>query len=260
MDFSYKYVLHLLDKFDEYDIGNLEKLEPIEEKIKSNQKLTDEEIKYIREKHEQLIALSEDEAKTSRGLEAVSKLRKAEIGNSKRFDKIQETFEAGLPLEKIDNDYLQDKLGQLEKITEYHTDEDDVDSASIQISRPTGITILGILYILGGIGGIIAAIAFGVMSSMMDSTIPMMGGFTVIGGMVALVFAGIAVLGFVIAGCLLSGKSWARKIVIVFVVIDLVLEFVSMFGGNFFGVAMIILDLFVLYYLYRPHVIDYFER
>jgi len=42
------------------------------------------------------------------------------------------------------------------------------------MSRPTGITILGILYILGSIGGLIAAIGFGAMSTMMGSTNSMM--------------------------------------------------------------------------------------
>jgi hypothetical protein len=125
------------------------------------------------------------------------------------------------------------------------------------MQRPLGITILGILYMLGGIGSAIAALMFGVFSVMMVDSM-MMGEIAVFGGLISGVFVGVAVLEFVIAGCLLSGKSWARKIIIVFVVIDLVLEFFSIFGGNMVGVAMIILDLFVLYYLYRPYVIEYF--
>lgn len=124
------------------------------------------------------------------------------------------------------------------------------------MQRPFGITILSILYILGGIAGVIVAVMFGVFSAMMADS--MMGEFAVFGGAISGVFVGIAVLEFVIAGCLLSGKGWARKIVIIFVVVDLILEFISIFGGNMFGVAMLILDLFVLYYLYRPHVIEYF--
>lgn len=124
--------------------------------------------------------------------------------------------------------------------------------------RPTGITILGILYILGGIAGLIAAVVFGAMSAMMGSSNYFVVGIGALGGIFAIVFAGVAVLEFAIAGCLLSGKSWARKIVIVFVAIDLVLEFISIFGGNLFGIAMLIIDLFVLYYLYRPHVKKYF--
>lgn len=126
------------------------------------------------------------------------------------------------------------------------------------MGRPTGITILGILYILGGIVGLIAAIGFGAMSTMMGSSNSMMMGLGALGGLLAFVFVGVAILEFTIAGCLLSGKSWARKIVIVFVVIDLILEVVSLFGGNFFALVMLVIDLFVLYYLYRPHVKEYF--
>ncbi|QUC64304.1 hypothetical protein NsoK4_07695 [Nitrosopumilus sp. K4] len=124
------------------------------------------------------------------------------------------------------------------------------------MQRPFGITILSILYIFGGIVVAIVAAMFGIFSAMMADS--MMEEFVVIGGVISGIFVGVAVLEFVIAGCLFSGKKWTRKIVIVFVIVDLVLEFISIFGGNMFGVAMLILDLFVLYYLYRPHVIEYF--
>ncbi len=126
------------------------------------------------------------------------------------------------------------------------------------MGRPTGITILGIFYILAGIVGIIAAVGLGAMYTMMNSSNSMMAGFGALGGLLAVIFAGLAILELTIAGCLLSGKSWARKIVIVFVVIDLILETVSIFGGNFFAIVMLVIDLFVLYYLYRPHVKEYF--
>lgn len=122
--------------------------------------------------------------------------------------------------------------------------------------RPLGITILSILYVLGGVVGVIAAVMFGMFSVIMSNS--MMDEFAVLGGAISGIFVGVAILEFTIAGCLLAAKKWARKIVIIFVVIDLVLEFFSIFGGNAFAVALIVLDLFVLYYLYRPHVIEYF--
>lgn len=124
------------------------------------------------------------------------------------------------------------------------------------MERPLGITILAMLYILGGVVGAAAAAMLGMFSAMMADT--MMAEFATFGGIITGVLVAIAALEFVIASCLLLGKSWSRKIVIVFVAIDLVLEFFSVFGGNMFGVAMLILDVFVLYYLYRPHVIRYF--
>jgi len=124
------------------------------------------------------------------------------------------------------------------------------------MERPLGITILAIMYILGGIGGVAVAAMFGVFSAMMTDAL--MAEFAIFGGIITGVFVSIAVLEFIIASCLLLGKSWSRKIVVVFVAIDLVLEFFSIFGGNMFGIAMLFLDSFVLYYLYRPHVIEYF--
>ena len=129
------------------------------------------------------------------------------------------------------------------------------------MERPLGITIIAVLYIIGGIGGMIAAAMFGVFSAMIANPMmedTMIGKMVVFGGLVTAVFVSVAILGFVIAGCLLLGKRWARQVVIAFVIIDLVLEFFSIFGGNVFGTAIVMLDLFVLYYLYRPHVMEYF--
>ena len=124
------------------------------------------------------------------------------------------------------------------------------------MQRPFGITIIAILYILGGIGSTIIAVMFGAFSTMMANS--MMDEFAVLGSVITGIFVSVAILEFIISGCLLSANNWARKIVIVFVGIDMVLEFFSIFGGNMFGIAMIILDSFVLYYLYRPHVMEYF--
>lgn len=124
------------------------------------------------------------------------------------------------------------------------------------MERPLGITIIGILYIVGGIAATIGAVMFVMFSTMMLRVL--LSEFAMLGGVITGIFAVVATLEFVIAGCLLSAQKWARKIVIIFIVTDLVLEFFSVFGGNMFGVVMVVLDLFVLYYLYRPHVIKYF--
>jgi len=128
------------------------------------------------------------------------------------------------------------------------------------MQRPLGITILSILYILGGMGAIIGAIMFSIFSVMFADMMAdaMMNHVTILGGVISGIFVGVAILEFLIASCLLLGKKWARKIVIALIVIDWVLEFFSIFGGNMFGFPMIVLDLFVIYYLYRPHVIEYF--
>ena len=126
------------------------------------------------------------------------------------------------------------------------------------MDRPTGITVLGVLYVLAGIAWIAMAFMMGALSSSFLGN-SMMGGMAAIGGMVTGIAVIVAAIEFVIAGALFSGKSWGRTIVIVLVIIDLIIQVMSIFGMNVFGIAFIILDLVVLYYMWRPHVIEYFK-
>lgn len=126
------------------------------------------------------------------------------------------------------------------------------------MDRPTGITVLGILYIIAGIVWIVLAAFIGALSSsFMGSS--MMGGMAAIGGFIAGIAAIAAIIEFVIAGALFSGKSWGRIIVIVLSIIDLIIEVISLIAANGFAIVFIILDLVVLYYMWRPHVISYFK-
>ena len=136
---------------------------------------------------------------------------------------------------------------------------------SPEIRRPTGITVLGILEIISGIFLAIAAIFFGAFSgmigNMMSGMMPGIGDFMgAIGGILAAVFGILAAISFLIAWALFSAKRWARTIVIVFSIIDLVLEAASLVSGNAFGIASMILDGIILYYMWRPHVIAYFIK
>ncbi|TBR10740.1 MAG: hypothetical protein EPO62_02895 [Candidatus Nitrosotenuis sp.] len=126
--------------------------------------------------------------------------------------------------------------------------------------RPTGVTVLGMLQIIAGILLAIFAVMVGTMSGMM-------GGFSyfgamasVVGGAITAVFAVLSAFSFLIASALFSGKKWGRTIVIVFSVVNLVMEAASMMVGNVFAIAGIMLDGIVLYYMWRPHVIAYFTK
>jgi len=123
--------------------------------------------------------------------------------------------------------------------------------------RPTGITVLGILHLIGGAVSLIIATMGAAMlglSGSMGYMGMMAAGF---GGIFLIIFGILAVIEFVIAGALFSGKSWGRMIVIVLSVIGLVISLVSIMG-NPFSMLNIILDAFVLWYMWRPHVIAYF--
>ena len=143
-----------------------------------------------------------------------------------------------------------------------------------QVSRPVGITILAILQLIAGIFSLIAAIGMGAISTMggmqgmtgmtgmygthgMPSFGPMAVAF---GGFLAVFFAILAVFAFVISGALFSGKRWGRTLVIIISIIDLIIGGVSVGGGDAGGIVGMILNLVILYYMWRPHVIAYFHR
>ncbi len=75
----------------------------------------------------------------------------------------------------------------------------------------------------------------------------------------AIVLGIVAIIQFTIAGALFSGKNWGRTMVIIFVIIDLTFETISLFVGNVFAILFLILDFIILYYMWRPHVLAYFK-
>ena len=125
------------------------------------------------------------------------------------------------------------------------------------MDRPIGITILGILHLIGGTASLIMATVGAAMlgvSSTMGNFGMMAAGF---GSIFLIIFGILAAIEFVIVGALFSGKSWGRIIVIVLSIIGLIVGFVSMVG-NPYSVLSMILDGVVLWYMWRPHVITYF--
>jgi len=134
------------------------------------------------------------------------------------------------------------------------------------MKRPTGITVLGILYILGGAGMMLLATILGFLSyallDLAQNPIFMLFGsveYFLTSSMLALVLGIVAIIQFTIAGALFSGKNWGRTAVIIFAIIDLTFETISLFVGNVIGIIFLMFDIIVLYYMWRPHVIAYFK-
>ena len=125
------------------------------------------------------------------------------------------------------------------------------------MDRPTGITVLGILHLIGGAASLVMA-TMGAAMLGVSGGMGYFGMFSAALGGIFLITSGIlAVIEFVIAGALFSGKPWGRMTVIVLSVIGLVMGLASIVG-NPFSILNIILDVFVLWYMWRPHVITYF--
>lgn len=136
----------------------------------------------------------------------------------------------------------------------------DAKVPSIQSERPIGITILGISFIVVAILMSIAAAMIGTFMAMMGSYSTMMSSMiSAMGGIFAVFIGILAGIEFAIAYSLFSGKSWGRIAVIVLSIVDFLVHSVTLAMGNLFAIPHIILDLVILYYMWRPHVIAYFK-
>ena len=138
-------------------------------------------------------------------------------------------------------------------------------------SRPTGVTIIAILNIIGGIvmliGGLVLIAAGTFIPSLPPSAlegsdlsgVPL--GF--LGGGAIAVGAFIIALGivsFIVAYGLMKGLGWAWTVTIVLSIISIISNAISIASGNFGGIVSIIISGVILYYLYRPHVKAYFGK
>ena len=150
---------------------------------------------------------------------------------------------------------------------------------SSSTSRPLGVTILAILNIISGIimlvGGI-GAVTGGAMLPMMYpgtlsgvnvpgaaannlsgiSTSVLGGGLIAVGA----VLIALGIFSFVVAWGLLKGRGWAWTATVVLAIINIIVNAISLAGGNFAGIVNIIISGIVLYYLYRPHVKTFFGK
>ena len=142
---------------------------------------------------------------------------------------------------------------------------DAAKAPSIQSERPTGVTILGIIYIVFAILMIIVVAMVVAFTTMMGSYSTMLGSMvgntmTVFGGVIAVGVGILAAIEFIVAWALFSGKSWGRIVVIVLSMVDFIIHCATLVVGNFFAIPHIILDLIVLFYMWKPNVIAYFNQ
>ncbi|MBX8637011.1 MAG: hypothetical protein KIY11_01410 [Thermoplasmata archaeon] len=112
-----------------------------------------------------------------------------------------------------------------------------VDYPPARIRRPTGVTILGILQVLAGAGSLIFSSAIATLLSVTP--------FGVLGlGLIA-----ISLLEIIFGAALLTGRNWARILVMILAV----LELISFPLGTVIGIVLLI-------YLTRQRVVAYFKQ
>jgi drug/metabolite transporter (DMT)-like permease len=135
--------------------------------------------------------------------------------------------------------------------------------------RPTGVTIIAILIIIGGILLLLAGIGGVAVGSLFISQIIGLG-FVIIGAIILALGIGYLVVSY----GLLKGKRWSWTITVVLLFIGIPINIASIIFGSFAinmdistfitansgNIAGIIISVIILYYMYRPHVKSYFGK
>ena len=117
--------------------------------------------------------------------------------------------------------------------------------------RPTGITILAILEILGGLALLLGGAGLALVGAV--------AGFGLAAGLGGVLF----ILGFgsfVVAFGLWNGRPWAWTIARALSVINIITSGISIASGGFGSIFGLLIALIIIYYLTRPHVRVYFGK
>lgn len=123
-----------------------------------------------------------------------------------------------------------------------------------------GITILAILDILVGIlaiagGGLIVGVANSSILasygySMFNGIIAVIGGFAIVIGLFA-IFVGWGMW---------NGKGWAWILAVVLYGLGALFGLIGLVGGGYSGIVGLLIDILLLWYMFRPHVKAYFGK
>jgi uncharacterized membrane protein HdeD (DUF308 family) len=79
---------------------------------------------------------------------------------------------------------------------------------------------------------------------------------TVIGG----ILIAIGIASFIVSYGLLKGKGWAWSVTLILSYIGIVTGIISIAGGNFLSIVQVIINIVVIWYLYRSNVKAYFGK
>lgn len=109
----------------------------------------------------------------------------------------------------------------------------------MQTSRPFGVTLATILMVVVGISVLINGII--VPYALPASII-------------------IGILWFVFAWGLFTGKGWAWIITVILAIVSVIFNILSIFSLSYGSVFSLIVNVIILYYMYRPNVKAYFGR
>jgi hypothetical protein len=133
------------------------------------------------------------------------------------------------------------------------------------MNRPTGVTVIAVLYFLGAAFCVCLAIVFAVGGGLAtaflppDTQIPR-GVAAAAGALGAIVFFIGGAIAVVIAMGLLNLKEWARIVAIVFACLGLLGAAFALIRFHPFGLIRAAINGWILWYLLQPQVVATFRR
>lgn len=139
--------------------------------------------------------------------------------------------------------------------------------------RPLGVTVLAVLYFVNAALVLVSIAGLAYLASEMDFferypmpgqafAQPMMDHFSMMNSMlwgIGIVLGIIGGVNVLIGVGLFKAKKWARNLAIAFAIINIIIYSLAIPGTLGASLAMVFFNGFILWYLYRPHVITYFK-
>ena len=78
--------------------------------------------------------------------------------------------------------------------------------------------------------------------------------------MIGGILIAIGIASFIVSYGLLKGKGWAWSVTLILSYIGIVTGLISIAGGNFLSIVQVIINIVVIWYLYRSDVKAYFGK
>jgi hypothetical protein len=128
--------------------------------------------------------------------------------------------------------------------------------------RPTGITIIAVLMIIGGLillfTGITPLFLGPLISIDSDSSTSVLGFLITMGG---LVLVGLGIASIIVSWGLLKGKRWARTITLIISIIAIIFAIVSLVSnGDLVHIIPVIIYGIIIYYMFTDKVKLFFGK
>ena len=118
--------------------------------------------------------------------------------------------------------------------------------------RPLGITILAILWILGGL--------FWIMAGLLGGAVLGSIGLGILGAALGIILFIIGIIDLLIGiGCL-KGWGWIWTVGVIVVIINIALHLLALVSGGIGAILGLAIGILILWYLFQPNVNAFFVK